>query len=196
MCLRKKDGRPMCKKLADIHGKTPKELFDLVTGVPVDMNQMLEKLGIECQCVDFTNLQRRLPLKKSKILGLAYAKGNDLAIFYSSCSDPATARFTLAHELGHCCLHMNDDSSFHIEMQTIPDVWHKAGRLATPFTSKKEEAADKFARELLIPTSLFVQVLSTVKNTSIDSLAKLFSVPQPQMEKKIYEVSDFLLSAK
>lgn len=198
MCLRKKDGGSMCKKLADIHGKTPEDLLDYITSVPVDMNQMLEALGIECQCVDFDSLQRGLPLKKpSIILGLAYAKGNDLAIFYSSHSDLASARFTLAHELGHCCLHMNVDSSFHVEMQTIPDVWYKAGRPVTPFTNKKEEAADKFARDLLIPTTLLVHMLSSVKKISIDSLAELFSVPTSQMEKKLWEVnSEFLLSTK
>ena len=196
MCVRKKDGQTMCKKLAEIHGKTAESLLGHVTSVPVDMIQVLKDLEIECQCVDFARLQHRLPLKEPNVVGLAYAKGNELAIFYSNQLDPAYARFTLAHELGHCCLHMSVDSAFHVEMQTIPDVWYKAGRLATPFTNKKEEEADRFARELLIPTTLLVRVLSTVNNVSVESLSDFFSVPPSQMLKKLCEVNEeFLLSS-
>ncbi len=187
-CKKRKDDRNMCKKLAEIHSKTPKDLIVGVPKIPVDIHQILQDLDIRCFCVNFSKLQKSLPIKNAKLAGMAYAHKNDLFIFYSDHSDYATARFTLAHELAHCCQHMSVDSSFHIELYTIPDILHVSGRPAKSFANRKEEEADKFARDLLIPTNVLVHILSKVGNPSIVELSELFAVPTYQMEKKLEEI--------
>lgn len=195
-CKKRKDDVNMCRKLAELHNKKPNDFLSGNPKLPVDIYQILQDLNVRCFCVNFNGLQKDLAFDNAKIIGLAYAHKNDLFIFYSDHSDLPTARFTLAHELAHCCLHMNDDAAFHIEMQTIPDVIHFNGKASKSFNRKKEVEADVFARELLIPTNALIHILRSVKDPSIEELADLFIVPKEEIANKLIDVKTHLLSQK
>ena len=93
----------------------------------------------ECERLGYKLL--RYPLGDNADLGFAVKKDNDIIIFTNSCSRLSREIFTLAHEIGHVILHLNDESSFIDDSITI------SGRS----TDKKEQEANYFAACLLMP---------------------------------------------
>lgn len=186
--LQKKRGIYMCKKLKEIHNMCPDDFLNNVDSLPVDIEQILEKWGIGTVSVSFETLQKRLPLRNNKITGMAYAQGDDLLIFYSKKSNKATSRFTLAHELGHCCMHMPTDSACHIELQTVSDVLNVSQDKFRLFNKTKEDEADRFARDLLIPSDVLLFLLKNESCLSLKQLANFFVVPIEEMRLKLLEL--------
>lgn len=185
---KRRKGSSMCKKLRQIHQKRPEEFLSDIDSLPIDIERILNKWEIEIAAVSFDALQKDLPIGKNKITGLAYAQNDDLFILYSKESTMKEARFTLAHELGHCCLHMDVDSSCHIELQSANDVHNISPNKFEIFYAKKEEAADKFARDLLIPTNVLKLLFSKNKKLSVELLSDFFSVPITQIQKKLIDI--------
>ena len=93
----------------------------------------------ECERLGYKLL--RYPLGDNADLGFAVKKDNDIIIFTNSCSRLSREIFTLAHEIGHVILHLNDESSFIDDSITIN------GRS----TDKKEQEANYCAACLLMP---------------------------------------------
>lgn len=93
----------------------------------------------ECERLGYKLL--RYPLGDNADLGFAVKKDNDIIIFTNSCSRLSREIFTLAHEIGHVILHLNDENSFIDDSITIN------GRS----TDKKEQEANYFAACLLMP---------------------------------------------
>ncbi len=93
----------------------------------------------ECERLGYKLL--RYPLGGNADLGFAVKKDNDIIIFTNSCSRLSREIFTLAHEIGHVILHLNDESSFIDDSITIN------GRS----TDEKEQEANYFAACLLMP---------------------------------------------
>lgn len=93
----------------------------------------------ECERLGYKLL--RYPLGDNADLGFAVKKDNDIVIFTNSCSRLSREIFTLAHEIGHAILHLNDETSFIDDSITIN------GRS----TDEKEQEANYFAACLLMP---------------------------------------------
>lgn len=83
----------------------------------------------------------RYPLGENADLGFTVKKDNDTVIFTNSCSRLSREIFTLAHEIGHVILHLEQDRSFIDDNVTIN------GRSA----DEKEQEANYFAACLLMP---------------------------------------------
>lgn len=83
----------------------------------------------------------RYPLGDDADLGFTLKKDNDTVIFTNTYSRLSREIFTLAHEIGHVILHMEDGHSFIDDNITI------AGRS----TDEKEQEANYFAACLLMP---------------------------------------------
>lgn len=83
----------------------------------------------------------RYPLGDTADLGFTVKKDNDTIIFTNTCSRLSREIFTLAHEIGHNVLHVNDEASFIDDNITI------SGRS----TDEKEQEANYFAACLLMP---------------------------------------------
>ena len=83
----------------------------------------------------------RYPLGEDADLGFAVKRDDDIVIFTNSCCRLSREIFTLAHEIGHVILHLEDDNSFIDDNVTIN------GRS----TDEKEKEANYFAACLLIP---------------------------------------------
>ena len=94
----------------------------------------------ECERMGYKLL--RYPLGENADLGFMTKRDNDIVIFTNSCSRLSREIFTLAHEIGHVILHLNDASSFIDDSITIN------GRS----TDEKEQEANYFAACLLMPS--------------------------------------------
>lgn len=93
----------------------------------------------ECERLGYKLL--RYPLGEDADLGFAMKKDNDIVIFTNTCSRLAREIFTLAHEIGHAILHMENTASF------VDDTITISGRS----TDEKEQEANYFAACLLLP---------------------------------------------
>lgn len=184
----KKGEKKMCKKLSEIHDKKPEDFLSKGFCIPVDIEYILKKREIDCLSVNFDLIKKALPIDKPQITGLSYARDDDIIIFYEEKDDYTKNRFTMAHELAHCCLHMDVNSSCHIELQTSKDFLYKSNRKLKYFNQKKEEEADKFARDLLIPTNFLIEILRQNTFTHIEELAELFCVPIDVVQKKLEDI--------
>jgi Zn-dependent peptidase ImmA (M78 family) len=93
----------------------------------------------ECERLGYKLL--RYPLGDNADLGFTIKKDNDIVIFTNSCSRLSREIFTLAHEIGHVILHLDDENSFIDDNVTINDR----------STDEKEKEANYFAACLLMP---------------------------------------------
>lgn len=93
----------------------------------------------ECERLDYKLL--RYPLGENADLGFTIKRDNDIIIFTNSCSRLSREIFTLAHEIGHIILHLEENKSFIDDNVTITER----------STDEKEQEANYFAACLLMP---------------------------------------------
>jgi Zn-dependent peptidase ImmA (M78 family) len=100
-------------------------------------------------------------------------------------------RFTIAHELGHYCLHKSNSNLF-VEMKVFfRDLDSSSGE------EKKEREANEFAATILMPSSLIKRELTialkdnTIKNDEslIRHLAKKFNVSEIAMTYRLINLN-------
>ena len=165
--------------------------------IPVDIVSICEKIGIKLGSIDFRNLEKIPPFsehvkKKGSIIGAVYINNCDTQIIYSNRwnDDIKTMsetdkednllrrqRFTIAHELAHCCLHMNPQDKNHIEYRSDQDE---------SFNDNDERRANIFAGELLIPTFAIKDILDLFEDAvSISYLANVFYVSKHVMKARL-----------
>ena len=192
---KRKSEKTVCQKINEIKNINWSD-FLKTDSIPVDIIRILNDLGIKCFSDNFTELQEKLPIKSGKIAGLMFIKDEEIFIVYSVDVDYPTARFILAHELGHIYKHANNKMSFHLEMYTIPDILKNNSNIIKSFNNKSEEEADKFARDILIPNEILLKILNQKKDLSVEKLAALFEVPNEQIEKKLNELKKQLIDIK
>jgi hypothetical protein len=169
----------MCKKLRELDGLTPDEIL-LIGGVnsyPVDMVSILKKLGIRSGSMNFSDIEEQIPRvieARGSILGAVTIIDDDVNIFYSEGSTDNRKRFTLAHELAHCCLNAASLRKGHIEFRFDE-------RTAEP----KEVAANIFAGQLLIPEKPLRQMYDSLVLPAADVMAREFKVSTHVMEARL-----------
>ena len=169
----------MCKKLRELDGLTPDEIL-LIGGVnsyPVDMQAILKKLGIRSGSMDFSNVEAQIPKvieSRGSILGAVTIIDDDVNIFYSEGSTDNRKRFTLAHELAHCCLNASSLRKGHIEF-----------RFDERTSDPKELAANIFAGQLLIPEKPLRKMYDSLVLPAADVMAREFKVSTHVMEARL-----------
>ncbi|SEQ61747.1 ImmA/IrrE family metallo-endopeptidase [Nitrosomonas ureae] len=139
---------------------------------PIDIDRVAQELGI---CVEFD-----ISLQQKDIIGEIFfvdekpiVKINPLQNSYSP-----RRRFTLAHEIGHYCLHSADSKRGFVDsqktMSRTESYWDSyeseansfAAQLLMPFTLLLEEGtqiiAEYLSRELkkTMPTGIFIEVMA------------------------------------
>lgn len=170
-----KEDDKMCKILKKIHGKTPEELlieYGIYDTLPINLEELAKSIGISVLPADFTTLEKKL--KKSDILGMVLTEGDNAAIFYRKTDTLNRIRFTIAHELAHCC---------HLDPSTKEP--HIEYRLDEKEKSDDEKNMDIFAGKLLIPLKKLKEVYMTLSLPSSDILAEKFGVSIPVMEARL-----------
>ncbi len=165
-----------------LHGKTANEIL-CISGqndsVPVDLKKVLESLKVSAIPFDFSKLEKKhsSTLKNRSILGAMVSNEKGTAILYSvnDKQDSHRARFTIAHEIAHCCLH--------------GPVPHVEFRFDGEVESEEEIAANTFAGELLIPKDALLRVISQLIVPTVNSLADIFDVSINVMNKRIIHLN-------
>lgn len=169
----------MCKKLRELDDLTPEEIL-LISGeksYPVNMQTILKRLGIRNGPMDFSNVEAQIPAvieSRGSILGAVTIINDDVNIFYSEDSTDNRKRFTLAHELAHCCLNASSLRKGHIEF-----------RFDERTSDPKELAANIFAGQLLIPEKPLRQMYDSLVIPAVDVMAHEFEVSIHVMKARL-----------
>ena len=198
---KKKEGVYMNKILEKLDGKTSEEILTIyneIDNIPVDIVKVAKEIGIKLGSIDFTELEKEEGFKKTveekgSILGAVFTSGENVNIFYNSrlydddelnnLSDAdkkdkllRRQRFTIAHEIAHCCLHAGTMQDYHIEYRTEQK----------DYTDEKERRANIFAGELLIPKKIIITLCAMLEDKiSISFFADLFKVSRHVMEARL-----------
>lgn len=174
----------MCTKLKELNGLTPENILNKYyperSTYPIDIATILFKMNIRALPYDFSKFDDGVNLQ-SRILGAMVANKTDLALLYREGETKNRNRFTLAHELAHCCLaHMDDKAMPYIE-------WRHDGIVTDPY----EIEANVFAGELLVPTTELRKVLSNEYPETlphVTRLAKMFAVSINVMKERLKQL--------
>lgn len=167
----------MCTILEKIKGKTPMELLEeykIPLTPPIDLSKLLEKIGISTIAQDFTEIEKNSNVEPGCVLGAAISKGDSLAIFYRKSDSYNRKKFTIAHELAHCCLHTDSLRISHVEL-----------RIADYTTNEKERDANTFAGELLIPKNILMEKYEEFIIPSLKTLSEIFEVSYNVMAARL-----------
>jgi len=179
----------MSKKLNKLYKKTPSDFLEYQSEVPIDIYKIFSDMRIPIIEVNFDKLQKELPFENPLVKGLVYTKDENLFFLYSNLLKDIDIRFTLAHQLGHCCIHMNEFSTYHIELDPLKDIHGTVDGGYKFFNNQKEAEANKFARDLLIPTDQIMDILQHGDIENSEQLADMFKVSKELIFEKLYELS-------
>lgn len=159
------DGDSMNEILRKMQGKTAEDLLSKisVTEPPVNIKKLIEILGVSVKKRDFSDIEIVTNARKGIILGAAISKENKLTIFYSDKAAYNMMRYIVAHEIAHCCLHLDD-----LEVQHV--------KLKTDDNNEYEQEANRFVGELLIPKKLLDKEYKKFIIPSLKTLAEIFDV--------------------
>ncbi len=142
------------KKLTKKHNLTP----------GFDIKNFITSLGI---FLEITNLE--------SMSGFAYQKQGKKVIGINETDGEQRQRFTMAHELGHMFVHVNDDVTFDRGFAYFRDGNSSTG------LDLKEKQANAFAAELLMPAEHL--------RIEIDKLGGVIDHMQDDGEKKIKKLA-------
>ncbi len=172
-----KEGEIMCETLSKIRGMTAEKLLETYgkdLSIPVDIKQLLENIGIASIPMDFSEIEKEIGANHGDVLGLVLSKDEKAAILYRKDDTLNRKRFTLAHELAHCCLHSEDNNKLHIEFRLDDDK-----------KDQHEKDADIFAGELLIPLKQLAKEHLKMMVPNSKDLARIFGVSIAVMEARL-----------
>lgn len=170
----------MCKPLMDIKGKTAQDLLSMCgqeKEIPLDLGKMLNKLNIFCVPRNFSSIVKQ---STESIWGALATNGDSAVIYYNDSTDfdSHRCRFTIAHELGHCCL----DSE---EMDKNGSIFRLQFRQDLTSEDPEELKANIFAGELLIPEKSLNRVLDKTDMPSLKFIADIFDVSETVMRARL-----------
>lgn len=170
----------MCKPLNKIYGKNALDIlneFGNSDDVPVNLHALLHKIGISALPMDFSSLEQRI--NKGHILGLVLSNGDNAVIYYSNKDTPNRQRFTIAHELGHICQHLQPETT---------DYPYIDWRIEEQSSNTREIQANTFAGELLIPLNRLRDIYISMSFPNSKSLASAFGVSVNVMEERLKQL--------
>lgn len=172
------DGDYMCETLNKLHNMSAEDILTKtgqLNQVPVNLDAILDNLKIIKVGTSFDFLEQSDEFKDlGEISGLVLLNGNDVGIFYKEKDSLHRRRFTVAHELGHCCLHGDSLQDGYVEFRNNSNNG-----------SVKEIEANTFAGELLIPKHSLNNIINRLVKPSITALAEIFEVSLPVMRGRL-----------
>lgn len=155
-----------------------------VLEAPVDVDLIAKMLGL--------TVRYDAGLEKEGITGAIFLNDDDVAevlINPIENSYEPRRRFTLAHEIGHFCLHLNESQRGFVDNR-------QSMSRSNTYWDKYEGEANSFAANLLMPKSLIVQVGKELlkeygkegkinKELFIDKLSERFQVSMPALKYRL-----------
>lgn len=215
MLIKKDKGDFMCKPLEKLSGKSAEYLLDTYSSrysYPIDVVQMVNKIGgISLGSKDFAELDKMLSEegKPAHVIGAVRVLDDEVQIIYADRLDAdkdhlhtdmslaqkqeklrRRQRFTIAHELAHCCLHIDStQKKNYIELRSVNTGTED---------QQKEKIANIFAGELLMPRPVINAFVSDPQKygvgigneVSIIKMADAFEVSNHTMLKRIEHLQE------
>ena len=140
------------------------------------VRDLLEEFGITRPPVPVKRIAKKLGLliapipANDEISGALIRDGSRIIIAVNSSHHINRQRFTIAHELGH--YYMHGDMTEHVD-QNLRVAWRNAD--SSKAVDWKEIAANRFAAELLMPTSYLRRDLDSLERIGKRTIALLAS---------------------
>src|SRR4051812_13763467 len=156
-------------------------------------NEVLRQHGLETIPVDPVVLANQLGIKvfnakfsDDSLVGMIAKRGADITLLVNQSDPPARKRFTIAHELGHHFLHLQEDGEFvdgeaNLFRQEVPEDEDKLSP-----DRRREIQANMFAAALLMPEEEVRQAWKL--HQSIEVLARKFNVSETAMYYRINQL--------
>jgi Zn-dependent peptidase ImmA (M78 family) len=154
--------------------------------------EVLDRFAIETAPVNVERVARRLgaqvrygPLE-GDLSGMVTIQQGVCVIGINSLHPIQRQRFTLAHELGHFCLHREDlENEIHLDRGSLRRDW-----LSSQGVEVREIEANAFAAELLMPTRILERMLAGraidfEDEEAIEPLARKFKVSTAAMRFRL-----------
>lgn len=168
----------MCKILKELNGLKPNDLltkYGISSIPPINISLLLKKIGIAAIPYDFSKIEDIMKYDRGDVLGVIFAKNDTLSIFYRISDTSNRQRFTLAHEIAHCCLHSDSLEKRHIELRSSLNV-----------NDAKEYYANIFAGELLIPKDILTKIHNKfIIAPPLSEISKIFGVSTTVMAARL-----------
>lgn len=167
----------MCEVLKNMRNKSAMDLLKengISLTPPINISLLLQRLGIKEVAADFSDIEKILQYDSGEILGITFAQEKQVGIFYRSSDSINRRRFTMAHEIAHCCLHTDTLTDKHIEL-----------RSSKTQNDPREYNANVFAGELLIPESSLKMIYEQLLVPSLSGLSEIFQVSTNVMAKRL-----------
>ena len=181
------------KSVMDILNEYNSELI-----YPINIVDIARKRGFKVVGINFFDLEKEKEFKdlvrdRGHILGAVFIDEENAKILYnteliedgrfSGLSEEEKKdhlqkrqRFTVAHEIAHCALHMSPKEKIHIEFRNDK----------TNMLDSKEQEANVFAGELLMPTNIMIKIGEMCNyDFPIDLLSESFFVSRNVVRARI-----------
>lgn len=167
--------------LERLNHKSAEDILDmcgLTDEIPVDISKIMRFFGISVYPASFTDIEKMPEMvsvvkSKGEILGAAFIDNENVGIFYRESDSLNRQRFTIAHELGHCCLSNIDPVEGHIQFRLEKD------------TAPDEIAANTFAGALLVPEKQLSRIVQLLPSVDIPFLSDIFKVSEQVMTERL-----------
>ena len=159
----------------DIIERARKVLHDYkLTSIPINCNAICKGENISVKKTDLSKLEKDVG---RKISGLIYVDKhtNDKQILINNLDIESRQNFTIAHELGHYFLHVDDDDDgIIISFRGLKN--------------QREKEADLFASELLMPEAFVKKEYAKLPFPTASYLANKFQVSVKAMRYRLDEL--------
>jgi len=152
------------------------DLVKDVTAAPVPVERIAKNLGVR---IEYAPLDGELS-------GFAHTRDGVSMIGVNSLHAAVRQRFTIAHELGHICLHQSElQAVVHVDKGSL-----RRDSISSEGSDPLEVEANAFASEFLMPQHLLQSLLAgklvdLEDDETIKNLAKRFRVSEAAMRYRL-----------
>lgn len=148
-------------------------LSSFETQTPIDPVKICRKRGIDVRTATFS---------EEDISGLIRRFGSGYQILVNNSHAYVRQRYTIAHELGHYCLHKDlfDDEEL---VDRLVDFYRHGPDSSEPSKHRAEIQANLFAASLLMPATLVKEAFDLTRNPK--RLAEIFAVSETAMNFRV-----------
>ena len=168
------------RRRVDVEQRVREELERLdLYRLPVNPVTVANRLGIKV---------KGITSEDSSFAGMVAVKGGDGSIYVSEGEPAYLIRYTIAHEIGHYLLHLNDDGAARDGMflDRPIDMFWSSEPAEVSAAWMREIEANWFAKELLMPTEYVRQEWG--KRLSVVSLAETFYVSDEAIGHRVADL--------
>ena len=144
-----------------------------LTTVPIDPLVLANREGIKVNNAKFWD---------DNLVGMIVKQGDEVTMLVNQTDPPFRKRFTIAHELGHYFMHLQQDGEY-VDKEANLFRRHTDDESEMTPTRRLEIQANMFAASLLMPEAEVRRYWK--ERPSIDELARIFKVSNEAMGYRV-----------